>query len=123
MHDNIGSKIKDLTIIILIVELIPTVIIGVLLAEERFALGLLFLILGFIIELVSALLLYGFGEIIDKLADIEYNTRADKADNKDNNMYDNESELPQKKCPECGVSHDFDCPKCPNCNHKYENVM
>ena len=28
-------------------------------------------------------------------------------------------ELPQKTCPECGEVHDFDYPKCPNCNHNY----
>lgn len=27
--------------------------------------------------------------------------------------------LPQKTCPVCKTVHDFDYPKCPNCNHKY----
>ncbi len=30
-----------------------------------------------------------------------------------------DSSLPQKKCPKCGVSHDFDFPKCPDCGFDY----
>ena len=26
-----------------------------------------------------------------------------------------ESDLPQRKCPKCGRSYDFDYPKCPHC--------
>ena len=29
------------------------------------------------------------------------------------------SELPQRKCPECGTEHDFDYPRCPKCKHNY----
>ena len=28
-------------------------------------------------------------------------------------------ELPQKQCPNCGKTHDFDCPKCPFCKYDY----
>ena len=28
-------------------------------------------------------------------------------------------DLPQKKCPHCGETHDFDYPKCPYCGHDY----
>lgn len=27
--------------------------------------------------------------------------------------------LPQRKCPQCGCVHDFDCLKCPFCGHVY----
>lgn len=27
--------------------------------------------------------------------------------------------LPQRKCPRCGKTHDFDYPKCPYCEHDY----
>ncbi len=27
--------------------------------------------------------------------------------------------LPQKKCPRCGMTHDFDYPKCPHCEFDY----
>ena len=29
-------------------------------------------------------------------------------------------DLPQKICPDCGKSHDFDFPKCPHCDHDYQ---
>ncbi len=29
------------------------------------------------------------------------------------------SDLPQKQCPNCGETHDFDYPKCPYCNYDY----
>ena len=29
-------------------------------------------------------------------------------------------ELPQKQCPSCRKSHDFDCPKCPYCSYDYQ---
>ena len=28
-------------------------------------------------------------------------------------------DLPQKKCPRCGMTHDFDYPKCPHCEFDY----
>lgn len=30
-----------------------------------------------------------------------------------------ESELPQKTCPECGCVQDFDTPKCPKCKYDW----
>ena len=30
-----------------------------------------------------------------------------------------EEALPQKKCPNCGKTHDFDYPKCPFCKYEY----
>ena len=29
------------------------------------------------------------------------------------------ADLPQKKCPNCGETHDFDYPKCPYCGRNY----
>ena len=29
------------------------------------------------------------------------------------------NELPQKQCPNCGKTHDFDYPKCPFCKYEY----
>ena len=29
------------------------------------------------------------------------------------------NDLPQRKCPQCGMNHDFDFPKCPHCNFDY----
>ena len=34
---------------------------------------------------------------------------------------ENEDELPQKQCPNCGKRHDFDYPKCPFCKYAYKD--
>ena len=31
----------------------------------------------------------------------------------------NSEDLPQRICPKCSASHDFDYPKCPNCKYDY----
>lgn len=30
-----------------------------------------------------------------------------------------ENQIMQRTCPKCGISHDIDYPKCPNCKHNY----
>ena len=75
MYDNIGGKIKGLAIASFIVEAIAAVITGIALwvgTEEWWCALILFC--GPIVAWVSSWLLYGFGEIIDKLCDIEHNT-------------------------------------------------
>ena len=76
MYDNIGGKIKGLATATFIVEAIASVIAGIALliyTEEWWCTLILFC--GPIVAWVSSWLLYGFGEIIDKLCDIEQNTR------------------------------------------------
>lgn len=75
MFDNIGSKIKGLAQALFWLEIIASVIVGVVLIENTKGLSLLYVLAGVIVALVSAWVLYGFGEIIDKLCDIETNTR------------------------------------------------
>lgn len=33
-----------------------------------------------------------------------------------------EDQLPQRECPKCGRTHDFDYPKCPYCKHNYDEM-
>ena len=78
MYDNIGRKIKGLAIVVFIVEAIAAIIGGIALMitlDDLILLGLLVLLFGPLVAWVSSWLLYGFGEIIDKLCDIERNTR------------------------------------------------
>ena len=56
-------------------EVFAAVIVGIVLAEGTEGLSLLFALAGVIVAWISACFLYGFGEIIDKLCDIERNTR------------------------------------------------
>ena len=76
MYDNIGKKIKGLANATFIVEAILSVITGIALwvtIEEWWCALILFC--GLAVAWVSSCFLYGFGEIIDKLCDIEQNTR------------------------------------------------
>ena len=76
MYDNIGSKIKKLAIILTIAESIVFFIAGVvMLVGEMGGLALLFMFAGPLFAWASSFLLYGFGELIDKVCDIERNTR------------------------------------------------
>ena len=80
MYDNIGEKIKRLAKVCWIIEAICCVIIGIfLMANEIGGDSWLFfgpacIIGGPLAAWVSSWLLYGFGEMIDKLCAIERNT-------------------------------------------------
>ena len=75
MFDNIGGKIKGLAMVLFWIEAIAAVIVGLVLVEDTDSLSLLYAIAGVLVAWISAWFLYGFGEIIDKLCDIERNTR------------------------------------------------
>ena len=52
------------------------------------------------------------------------NSNDDYLENEDDETFgedfDYDTSIPKVYCPECGTKHDFDCPKCPNCGHKYK---
>ena len=75
MFDNIGGKIKGLAKVLFWLEAIAAVIVGLVLVESTDCLSLLYAIVAVLVAWISAWFLYGFGEIIDKLCDIEKNTR------------------------------------------------
>ena len=78
MYNNIGSKIKWLASTIFIIEAIGAAISGfalVFLNENMIPIGLLVIVVGPIFAWISSWLLYGFGELIDKVCDIESNMR------------------------------------------------
>ena len=78
MYNDIGKKIKLLAKIEFYILAAFSLIGGiVLIAEENVLLGLLVIIAGTLVSWISTWLFYGFGEIIDKLCDIEKNTRGD----------------------------------------------
>ncbi len=75
MFDNIGFKIKNVAIFLFWGGAICSVIAGFAMLEDTDGLSLLLALIGVLASLISAWFLYGFGEIIDKLCDIERNTR------------------------------------------------
>ena len=83
MYDEIGKKIKTLAIATFIVEAIASVILGIYFIFDYADLLIILLtfIAGPIVAWVSSWLLYGLGEIIDRLCAIDRNTRAEVKSN------------------------------------------
>lgn len=82
MYNNIGGKIKILALVTAIVEAAGSVIAGIaLMAEDDdlIPVGLLLWFVGPLVAWISSWLLYGFGELIAKVTDIERNTRGNGA--------------------------------------------
>ncbi len=75
LYENIGGKIKSFAKASFVVEAIGAIITGlVLLVDTEEVIYLLVLLGGPIVAWVSSWLLYGFGEIIDRLCAIDRNT-------------------------------------------------
>lgn len=79
MDKDIGKKIKKLTEDIVFLLTIPSVILGiaamVLLSDTNFPLGIvvgiIIMVIGYFIAWLAKILLYGYGELIDKTSSIE----------------------------------------------------
>ncbi|MDR1703088.1 MAG: DUF6019 family protein [Clostridiales bacterium] len=82
---------------------------------------------GFIVSIsliiFGAVILYGILYLIIKAAVrngiIEARVINERNENKDGNEEDNEYDINQVTCPNCGRTHDMDYPKCPYCKHVY----
>jgi len=77
MYNNIGGKIKGLAKATFVVEAIAAVITGIVFIDsddDMIPIGLLLIVVGPIVAWVSSWLLYGFGELIDKICEIARNT-------------------------------------------------
>lgn len=78
MYDNIGSKIKKLATVIFVIIAIATFIVGFVIGSNNAPIiGFIVMIAGPVLAWVSSFVLYGFGELIDKVCAIERNTRKD----------------------------------------------
>lgn len=75
MYSDIGKKIKGSAIIVFILEAVISVIAGIILANEADESFGVIAIVGPLLAWIGSWLLYGFGELIDKVFDIEKNTR------------------------------------------------
>ena len=85
MFNNIGGKLKELAKIVFVLGVIASVSFAIALFTgdlakdfgqgEKLIFGLIVIVAGIVASWVSTWFIYGFGEIIDKLTDIEYNTR------------------------------------------------
>lgn len=81
MYEDIGKKIKGLAKAVFIIEAIAAVIGGfVMMAEDgdMALIGLLSITAGILVAWVSSWFVYGFGELIDKVCDIERHMRGEE---------------------------------------------
>ena len=79
MYDNVGAKIKTLAKVMAIVGAIASVVAGLAVIAfdgDYFLIGVIITVVGAVMAWLSSLMLYGFGELIDKASEIERNTRA-----------------------------------------------
>ena len=94
MFKSIGGKIKTLAGAITCIEIILSIVLGIILMTNDLVLvGVLAILVGFLFSWVSTFILYGFGQMVensDKLVAVErmkldakideLGTKADKAD-------------------------------------------
>lgn len=81
MFDNIGKKIKSLANVLCWVGIIAYVIAAIIMFsidEDFIGIGFLLLFVGPFMSWISSFFMYGFGELIDKVSDIERNTRGNE---------------------------------------------
>ncbi len=80
MFDQIGQRIKTLAVVITVIGMIVSVIAGCdyIFNKSRRIYGLIIIVGGIIASWASTFILYGFGEIIDKLCDISQSLNEQK---------------------------------------------
>ena len=100
MYDNIGNKIKILAKVTFVLGAIASVIGAVILFfnDTHILLCIITAVAGSLFSWISTWLLYGFGEIIDKLCDIEENTK------KNHFQKPEKQSTPKIICENCGKS-------------------
>ena len=115
MFNDIGKKIKGLAVALFAIEAIFSFIGGLVLMadgdDEKVAVGFLIMVGGVLFSWISSWFLYGFGEIIDKLQDVERNTRqtAENARTKGTNT---PSASANTSPTDNAVQHTLTCPHC-----------
>ncbi len=71
MFDKIGTKIKNLAIIITVLGVIASIVSGIIvMINVVWWRGLIIIICGCLVSWIGSFFAYGFGEIIEKLNDI-----------------------------------------------------
>ena len=98
MFDNIGRKIKILAMVLCWLGIVLSILVGILMmiADEStggvsmktvgglvnswVVRGLKFIIIGVLSSWIGSFLLYGFGELIERTAEIAQNTRGNSGD-------------------------------------------
>lgn len=121
MFDNIAIKIKVLANVIFYFGLGVSVIYGLnLIIRESFLNGLLVLIFGPLSAYVSSILVYGFGELIDKTCSIARLVRLPRKEANSTTKSTQATPGKTKFCTMCGTSVDGDANFCTTCGHSLD---
>ena len=75
MYDKIGGKIKTLTKALTILVIVASVIYGIVLLSLGQVWGIIYILIMPFLIWASSFVLYGFGELIEKVCNIEKNIR------------------------------------------------
>lgn len=106
MYKNVGKQIKDLASIIAIIEAVSSVITGIVVAcidfEYMWWIGAIIIAGGLLVAWLSNLILYAYGELVDKTSLIEgyLNTNNVKTSVSNQNKIAGANEW---KCSKCGA--------------------
>ncbi len=109
LYSRIGTKIKYLAFSCFLIGAGYSFICGYDVMQyggKAVLQGIIIFLIGAVISFVSSWLLYGFGEIIDKLTDIEKNTRTNKQDSVDED-FEQESQLETNKRRKNAIEEDI----------------
>ena len=127
MFNNIGSKIRGLSIGCFVIGAVVSVILGIaLLCNNATAMGLIYLFVGPVLSWLSTLLLYGLGQLIDDTAIIREATVAMQHGNQELSFEEdaaaatgdhNESDL--GFCTNCGAPRKDIGAYCSSCGHSF----
>ena len=140
MFDNIGGKIKGLASVCCVLEMLASIITGIILIatdEDLVTYGIVTLFAGSLFGIGSSWLIYGFGELIEKVnrieesickSDSEISQKGKTANSMDSAVIENPSfeQVPKSVvpywCKECGQEGPYigKCPKCGCASIRYE---
>ncbi len=136
MFDNIGIKIKTLSVVLCIIGIFSSVVIGIYLIlnvdstttavkeqinSNNVISGMLIIILGSLFSWISSFCLYGFGELIERVINIDEKLKCSKIPKQ---IIPNDSTITVEEdifsedttfCPKCGADITNDSSVCHVC--------
>ena len=114
LYDNIGEKLKKLSITIFLIETISAIIAGIALIssdDDYLMLGVLLIICVPILSLLSSWILYALGELVEDIHEIRNQINSKNKDNHSQTI-DATSLRKASQC-ECGeMFYGLYCPVC-----------
>ena len=105
MYKNVGKQIKDLASIVALIEAVASVITGIIVAcidfEDMWWIGAIIIAGGLLFSWLSNLILYAFGELVDKTSLIESYLNTNKT-NSSSSTHNRIAGPNEWKCSKCG---------------------